>query len=229
MIKPILTFLSRHPRSVLSICFCVLSAALFADGLVVTVVPMVAMTAGDSSPASGRAFSAKAYVDRIWSKKVVPAALHDSVPLPTFLAALGRNKSAALTRFGHKVDGTYNILVRFTGRVSRIDASSPMGTITVDVADGARTIPVKVSIGPVILGTALRDAMKFISFQSFLNQVQYGDVADELNNHVIANVTGSLQLPQIRGRRIAVFGAYTYDDTNSQTIAVTPVILRLRK
>lgn len=227
--KQLLAILTKHPRSSLLICCCALLVALFAEGMVATVVPMATTTAGDSSPASGRSFSAKAYVARIWSKKVVPAALHDSVSLPALLAAIRRNKSAALTRFGHKVDGTYNILVRFSGRVSRINASSPMGAITVDITEGGRAIPVKVAIGPVILGTSLRDAMKFITFQSFLNQVQYGDVADELNNHAIKEVTGPLRLARIRGRRIKVFGAYTYDDANPQNIAVTPVILRLEK
>lgn len=227
--KPFLTLLNKYPRGALSICLCVLLAMLFAEGMVVTVVPLAITTAGDSSPASGLAFNAKAYVDRIWPKKVVPAALHESVPLPTLLAAIGRDKPAALRRFGHRVDGTYNMLVRFSGKVSRIDASSPMGAVTVDVAAGSRSIPVKVAIGPVILGTSLRDAMKFISFQAFLNQVQYGDVADDLNNHVTKDVIRSLQLTRIRGRRIEVFGAYTYDDANPRTIAVTPVILRLQK
>jgi len=111
--------------------------------------------------------------------------------------------------------------------VSRIDTSSPIGTITVDVAKSAHVVPVKVAIGPVILGTTLRDALKFISFGEFLNQIQYGDVADELNSQVAKKVIAPLQLARLEGERVEVSGAYTYDTANPRDITVTPVILRV--
>lgn len=217
----------RYPRSALFVSFCVVLAVLWAEGMVVTVRPIDATASNASSPASGLAFSPKAYVERIWTKRVLPTVREHSVPLTRLLAAIAQNKKAALHRFGHRVSGSYNMLVRFSGKVSKIDTSTPIGTITVDVAGASHTVPVKVAVGPVILGTTLRDSLKFISFGEFLNQIQYGDVADQLNRQVKKKVVAPLQLTHLKGRTVEIAGAYTYDAATPRNITVTPVILRV--
>ncbi len=220
---------TKYPRLTLLAGIGALSAVLCAGGLVVTVRPMGGTTANTSSPASGLAFDPKAYVARIWSRQVLPAARHDSTPLTKLLAALAKDKSAALRTFSHRVSGSYNMMIRFRGKVSQIDTSSPLGTITVDVASGTHVVPVKVVTGPVILGTSLRDALKFISFGEFLNQIQYGEVADDLNSEVMTKVVAPLQLARLKGRTVDVSGACTYDAANPRDITVTPVILSVEK
>ena len=228
MIRLVALF-SRYPRLTLLAGIGALFAVLCVEGLVLTVRPLGGTTAHASSPASGLAFDAKAYVARIWSTRVLPAARHDSTPLTELLAALAKGKSAALRTSSHRVSGSYNMLIRFRGKVSRIDTSSPIGTITVDVSDGTGVVPVKVATGPVILGTSLRDALKFISFGEFLNQIQYGEVADSLNSEVMRKVIAPLRLARLKGRTVSVSGAYTYDAADPRDITVTPVILTVGK
>ena len=43
-------------------------------------------------------------------------------------------------------------------------------------------------IGPVIRGTALRDALDFIRFTDFVNQLEFAGVATALNDHVVSAV-----------------------------------------
>lgn len=217
-----------YPLAIAATC-CVVLIVLFWQGLVVTVVPIGGDTAGDSQPSAGLSFSPKAYVARIWPAQVVPTVSKDAVPLPELLAALAKDRPAALKTYANKVGGTENMLVRFTGKVGAIDTSTPIGTLTVDVANGGTTVPVHVAIGPVILGTTLRDALKFISFGEFLNQIQYGDVADELNSMVTAKVVTPDAAAKLKGRIVAVSGAYAYDDGDPQKITVTPVILTVDK
>ncbi len=218
----------RYPRLVGFLGFCVVFAALWAGGLVATVRPIGGSAAGDSHPSAGLAFKPDAYVARIWGTRVVPDVRRESASLATVLAALAKDKGAALARYGHKVASTYNILVRFTGTVGRVDTSSPIGTMRVTVA-GASPVAVKVATGPVILGTTLRDALKFISFGEFLNQIQYGDVADALNSRVVKTVVAPLDLAKLKGRSVTVYGAWTYDDGDPSDITVTPVIIEAGK
>lgn len=226
--KRLLAICAKYPRALLVVGLCLLLALLSAEGLVATVQPIRGAAPQDSSPASGLAFSAKAYAARIWSRRVVPAARDDSTPLTHLLAAIATNKGVALRKFGHEAGGAYNMLVRFSGQVSQVNASSPIGTITVDVVGKkGGLIPVKVAIGPVILGTTLRDALRFIRFGEFLNQIQYGNVADALNGQVNKKVIAPLRLTQLKGRKVTVFGAYTYDRSNPRGITITPVILRV--
>lgn len=216
-----------YPRVLASLAALALLAVLSMNGLVATIRPIGGEAVGASSPASGLAFNAAAYVARIWQPRVVKAAREESVALPELLAAMTKDSAAAHARYGHEVAGADNILVHFSGTVSRIDTSSPIGTLTVEVATGGTVVPVKIAIGPVILGTTLRDALKFISFGEFLNQIQYGGVADELNNKVVRNVVGPLHGEKLKGRTLTVFGATTYDDADPNDITVTPVLLEV--
>lgn len=219
----------RHPGLAIFVVCCLVLAVLFWQGLVVTVVPIGGSTAADSFPSAGLSFDPNAYVARIWPKQVVPTVRKDSVPLPDLLAALAKDKSAALKKYGNYVVNSYNLLVRFSGKVEKIDTSSPMGAMTVDVANGGKTVPVQVAIGPVILGTTLRDALKFISFGEFLNQIQYGGVSDALNTMVTTKVVTPQQATKLKGKTVKIFGAYTYNDSDAESITVTPVIVTVGK
>lgn len=217
---------ARYPKAALFFVCCVLLAVLYPLGMVATVVPIGGgKNAADSYPSSGIAFDAKAYVARIWDKKVVSAAREGSVPLSELLAAIAKNKTSALHKYGHDVSGTYNMFVRFSGKVTRIDTSTPMGTMTVDVSNDKGVIPVKVEIGPVILGATLRDALKFISFETFLNQVQFGNVAVDLNEMTLNKVIAPLKLKRLKGHRLKIYGAYRYDSVNPKNVTVVPVVV----
>lgn len=219
----------RHPGLAIFVACCVVLAVLVWQGLVVTVVPIGGSTAADSFPSAGLSFDPNAYVARIWPKQVVLTVRKDSVALPELLAALAKDKSAALKKYGNEVVNSYNLLVRFSGKVEKIDTSTPIGTMTVDVTSGDKTVPVQVAIGPVILGTTLRDALKFISFGEFLNQIQYGGVSDALNTMVTTGVVRPQQATKLKGQTVKIFGAYTYDGSNAQNITVTPVIVTVQK
>lgn len=215
----------RYPRLTATGLVCVALAVLTWQGMVVTVVPMGGATAADSYPRAGMSFKPDAYVKRIWPKQVVPTVRKDAVPLPKVLAALRTDKAAALKRYAQKVASTYNLLVKFTGKVTKIDTSTPMGTLSVAVADGGKTIPVQVAIGPVILGTSLRDSLKLISFGEFLNQIQFGNVADALNTEVTTKVVTPDAAAKLMGKDVTIFGAWTYDSGNPGNVTVTPVIV----
>lgn len=221
-----MTIAVRYPKAALLISCCVLLAVLYPMGMVVTVVPIGGgENTADSYPSSGVNFDAKAYVARIWEKKVVAAARDSSVPLPELLADIAKNKTSALQKYGHEVSGTYNLFVRIDGKVTGIDTSTPMGTMTVDVTSDKGVIPVKVQIGPVILGATLRDALKFVSFETFLNQVQFGNVAVNLNEMVLKKVIAPLKLKRLEGQHVQVYGAYRYDSENPKNVTIIPVVL----
>lgn len=211
-------------RAALGVGTAVLLAILWAGGMVATVKPLASNAAPDASPSAGLAFNAAAYVDSIWPSRVVPAA-RQGVALPTLLTELKADPEAAKKRYGHVVGGVANYLVRFTGIVNKIDTSSPLGALTVTVKTPAAAVSVQVQVGPVILGTAVRDALPFINFNEFLNQVQYGGVADALNAKVKKVVLSKLDLGKLAGRKISVDGALPYDGTEPDDLTVTPIVL----
>jgi len=212
-------------RIYIPIAIVLLLVLLGALGQLATIVPIKDAQTVAAISNGGVAFDKVKYVDSIWKSRVIPAAENDAVSIATLVPDLEKSPQAAEVKYGHDVGGAYSFLVSFSGTVTKVDTSSPTGTITVAAPVSGQELAIKVQIGPVILGTALRDAMKFISFGQFLNQVQYGGVGDELNSRVEQDVVSKLDLKSLQGKMVSVRGAFTYDGTNAKNLLVIPIIV----
>jgi predicted lipoprotein len=198
---------------------------LWFAGLLATVKPIGSAQSMEAMMEGGTAFDKVKFVDDIWDSKVIPTTEKNAVSLSRLVAAIQKNADDAGKEYGNNVGGAYNFLVQFSGKVSKVDTTSLTGTVTVDADVAAGSLPVNIQIGPIILGTALRDAVKFITFEQFTNQMQYGGVSDEMNGRITRYVISKLNLKGLVGKRVSVKGAFTYDGTSAKDILVTPVII----
>jgi predicted lipoprotein len=97
-------------------------------------------------------------------------------------------------------------IVKGTGVVSAIDRRSRVGVMLVR-ATGAKQSAVAIQIGPVIRGTALRDASGFIHFSDFTNQSDYAAAANALNDAALQTVVAPLAIDTLQGRTVIFIGA----------------------
>jgi predicted lipoprotein len=95
--------------------------------------------------------------------------------------------------------------VKGSGVVIAIDRGSRVGIVRVAVPGLA--VPVALQVGPVIRGTAIRDASSFIQFSDFTNQSDYAAAANALNDYSLRAVIAPLALETLHGRAIAFIGA----------------------
>ncbi len=145
------------------------------------------------------AFDAERYVESIWRSKVLPA------------AAQGADLRSA------RLDGAR--LVKGEGRVLRVDTSSRSGLLFLDLPPYNGRADAAVQIGPVIRGTALRDAMPFIQFSQFTNQLEFARVGNALNERA-AKLPGEA----VRGSVVAFTGAAT----GGEPPEIVPVTLMVK-
>ncbi|WP_343986070.1 DUF2291 domain-containing protein [Terrabacter terrae] len=158
------------------------------------------------------AFDAKTYANGIWDSKVLPTVQKDAVPATELLPALEANQDAASKKYGNQA-GTgspYAFLVKGAGTVTAVDQETPTHPLTVKV-DGlsGKAANVQVVTGPVIAGTALRDAVKFITFGNFTNQLNYADAATGLNNKVKSDVLSKVKAKDLVGKKVTFAGAFS--------------------
>ena len=78
----------------------------------------------------------------------------------------------------------------------------------------------------MLRGTALRDALDFIQFTDFVNQLEFASVANALNNRVLSDVIGRVNIDDLAGRDVTFVGAVPLGGA-SETIEIVPVRLRL--
>jgi predicted lipoprotein len=169
-----------------------------------------------------------ALVDAVWTDKAMPLILDKSFDLQTVLLAINTNPDAAGNQYGkHTTSNPYSYLVKGSGTVSKVDTKSRAGTVTVDLADGKTQVLLQ--IGPVIRGTALRDATGVISNDQVTNQLEYADVASDMNRRALASVMATLDPASLAGKTITFYGAFTFDPHIQGLVSIVPVKIEVGK
>ena len=157
------------------------------------------------------------YVASIWSAKLVPAIVNGAVDARTLLDALAASPGDAAQRFGHHGDnGPVYFLVKGRGIVTAVDTHSRMGLALLDVAPFDGHADLSIQIGPVLRGTALRDATGIVRFTDFVNQLQFADVGNELNSRVMKLVLAPLDTSKLKGRTLAFTGALAAPESGGE-------------
>ena len=169
------------------------------------------------------AFNATAYAEKNWSK-VTQTVTDKAVDATTLLPAIAADPAAAGKQYGGQVGSPYSILVKGTGKVVAVDQAQGPGRLHLDLDPPDGTPDLSIAIGPVFLGTALRDAVGFINFGEFPNQIEYANVATALNTQVRQKVVAGADLAP--GRTVTFAGAFQVLDPKD--LVVTPVQLQVK-
>ncbi len=176
------------------------------------------------SSAATPAFNADSYVDSIWANKIVPTVTAKAVDLATLLTALDTNAEAAKKQFGlQDGEGPTHFIVKGEGVISRVESASPHRTMTIRLPKYTGKTEVALQLGPVFRGTSLRDAVGFIRFNEFVNQLQYAEVSTKLNDRVFTAVSKNLDLTSMQGKAVSFCGVFTLNERAK--IMLTPVQL----
>lgn len=189
--------------------------------LVVLVAAILADTTyrSDDAPRAGETqeFDPAAYGAATYGPKVVPAIQEKAVDIATLQKAIADDPEEAGEQYGNRAGtGAYSYAVSLTGTAGEAEG----GLLPIDVP-GTGDARVSVQIGPAVNGTALRDAVGFIEFGQFTNQVEYADAGTALNEQVKAKVLASVDAAALKGEQVAVVGAMA--PLTADVFTVTPV------
>lgn len=182
----------------------------------------------DSAKTTDHPVTATAYADSIWESRLVSAILNSATDARTLLTALAASPEEAGRKYGHRESGgTWYFMVKGSGRVLSADTASRNGLLQVDIAPFDRKADVSIQIGPVLRGSALRDATGLIRFTDFANQLQFADVGNELNDRALKTVLNTLDVKALPGKMVEFAGAFALDGTGEPLIrGVVPVLLK---
>ena len=170
-------------------------------------------------------FDATAYVDKIWTPKVIPELKDKAIAIETLLREVANDPDEAGQKYGHREgDGNpWTFLIKGEGKITAVDVESKHGLVGVEVKTAAGARKVDLQVGPVVFGTALRDGLPFIRFGDFVNQIQYAQVSRVLNDRATKGVRESIDLKEAAGKTIAFYAAAVLG--SGDTINATPVII----
>lgn len=174
-------------------------------------------------PTTGDTFDAGTFGSEVFPQ--VSAAVQTSaVDLGEVLSALEADEDAASEEYGYRTGtGPYNFPVSAVG----VAGAPNGGMLPIDIEGISEGVTTQIQIGPVISGTSLRDVVDFITFDDFVNQMEYAGAASALNGQVRDVVLVDLESAAIEGAEVAVVGAFTR--TNPALVTITPVSIDVRQ
>jgi predicted lipoprotein len=167
-------------------------------------------------------FDADHYVSHQWARYWAPALGSRAVAYAKLDAAIAASLPQAGKALGRQTgDGAaWTFVTAVDGRVSAIDRTSRQGIVIIQPNTGA---PVFVQIGPVVAGTALRDAIPSITFDDFSDQIAFAAVGEAITRRAMTAV-GPAAAQLTVGERVRVVGAFNLRHTGDP-IMLTPLAL----
>jgi predicted lipoprotein len=163
-------------------------------------------------------------VASIWAAKVVPYFEKRAGPFLAVRDLAAKSPDEAGAKWGYRAkseDTPWTLMVRIEGTIVAAETESRAGAIGVD-ASGQGKVDATVQIGPAMSGAAIRDALDFVSFGDFTNQIDFARFGKAFNTYVNHNTLGKLPRDDLVGRKVTLIGAYALDSSGEPPL-VTPV------
>lgn len=171
-------------------------------------------------------FDAAGYVASIWTDKVVATADEKGGAVADVLAAAKAGLDDAGAKYGSRSSESgspWNFIVKGRIRVLAVHTESRNGTADIDVEPFDGTADATLQIGPVFKGTSIRDALPFIKFDDYKNQMVFASLASAFNQHVRDNVMNNVDAASLAGKDMDLLATFTGDA--SGTVVLTPIRL----
>jgi len=164
-----------------------------------------------------------------WDGRVLPQMRESAVAVATLRTALlSDGLEAAGAAHGHREGGEgtpFTYVTAVEGTIVEANTESRAATAGVDT-DGDGSADVTLQLGPVIRGTAIRDALPFISFTDYENQIEFARLAKAFNTKAYNEVLKALPRENLVGAGVKATGAVTVRKAD-ETLLVTPVEITL--
>lgn len=119
--------------------------------------------------------------------------------------------------------GAWNFAVKGTAVILDVNRQSKAGTLKLDIA-GTGKEDADLQIGPVVMGTALRDIAPFYDFTQFRDQIEFAKLARALNT----KATSGLTLPEgdLKGKHVTFLGAVAVSSAGG-VLKIVPVSVEI--
>jgi predicted lipoprotein len=180
----------------------------------------------DEDAEAKEGFSAEDYIDGIWESEFIPTLNENAIETSELLQAIDQDEDEAIDEYGSRAGtGNYSFMVKGEARVLSVNRESRVGLAPMDLPPFDGEADVFLAIGPVLRGNALRDAVGFIEFNDFTNQVEFAQVSNALTDRVKDDVLASVDIDALVGETIEYVGAFTLEERDE--IVIMPVSIEV--
>ncbi|MFA6849020.1 MAG: DUF2291 domain-containing protein [Selenomonadaceae bacterium] len=170
------------------------------------------------------AFNAAENVADLWESQAIPLLQKEAVDLPQFLTESNGNLKALAKKYGRYSmgdKGELSYVVKGQGKVMEVNREKKAGFLLMKIDGYDGPTIVKLQIGTVYKGSAVRDRLEFIKYEDYKNQVDWAKVSQSIHDVVNKKIIEKLDMDTLKGKNIKFIGCFTVDKADE--ILITPV------
>ncbi|MDR1237532.1 MAG: DUF2291 domain-containing protein [Propionibacteriaceae bacterium] len=187
------------------------------------------ISAQDIESITGKQFSAKEYAEANF-EKIAATVIEKAQPATVLYETIQADQSGkddAGELFGNRdsVGAAWAFPVSLTGVAGKVNEGS--GQLPVTVEGFPEKPQLLIQTGPAMIGSALRDVTGEITFGLFLNQTEYQNVGQELNDQVRSGILKDVKAVDWEGKTITVIGTFLLDAQSKSKWLIMPVQIQV--
>ncbi len=164
-----------------------------------------------------------------WEADIVPELKGKAVDIASLLTEAKGDISSVGSKYAKKsqgTDGKLNFTVKGTGTVESVNTESRAGYIQIKLSGYTGQEVIKLQVGPVFKGTAVRDSSNVIKLDDYKNQVDYAAVSTNINDKISKTTLKDLDSASLKGKQIDFAGCFTFDKQNE--LLITPIEIKAK-
>lgn len=175
-------------------------------------------------------FNAGDNVTDFWESLALPELTGKAVDLKEFLTKADGDLESLADEYGKYSmgdSGELTYTVKGTATVKEVVTDKKAGYIVVSIQDYEGPEEIRLQIGTVFKGSAVRDALEFIKFGDYKNQEEYAAVSQSIHSVIQTTVIDQVDVTGLTGKQIEFTGCFTVD--KSDMLLITPVVLTIKE
>ncbi|ROR30694.1 putative lipoprotein [Mobilisporobacter senegalensis] len=174
-------------------------------------------------------FNAGDNVAEIWDSVALSELTEKAVDLSAFLAESNGDLKSLADQYGKYSmgsSGELNYTVKGAGTVKEVNTEKKAGYVEVTLDSYTGEAVIRLQIGPVFKGSAVRDSLDIIKFEDYKNQVDYAAVSQSIHDIIKTSIIEQMDLTTLEGKHIEFTGCFTAD--KDDLLLITPVTLTVK-
>lgn len=167
-------------------------------------------------------FDTVSNVDEMWDVNILPELLDKTVSLQDLLNDSRGDLELLGDNYGKIAEGgALNFTVKGSGQVTLVNTDSRAGYMEIDLDRYDKNTIIKLQIGPVFKGTAVRDSSDIVKFADYTNQVDYAAASKSIHDKIYENIISDIDVESLIGKNIEFAGCFTFE--NNDELLITPI------
>ena len=199
--------------AVVLLCYAFLSATIVKEGQEATLTGEVV-------------FNPTAEATKFWNEKSQEYFESNAVDLVTLLYESNGDLKSVATKYGHYSmgdKGELSFIVKGSATVDLVKNKLRAGYLGLKVDGMDDKFKLRLQIGPVFKGSAVRDSISLISYKDYKNQIEWAQVSVAFHDLISKQILAPIDMNNVANKTVEFIGCFTV--ARQGLIQITPVKL----